>query len=96
MNAEHDKKKIREFLDLLDNDKYDLRRYSKPVLVYLVDEDKRIKYSLWEKDMLDRFGLDNVEGWDYEDDLAFCPDWVIDLEEDDDLDDFDDEDEDFF
>ena len=94
MKAEHDKKKIREFLDLLDNDKYDLRRYSKPALVYLVDEDKRIKYSLWEKDMLERFGLDNVEGWDYEDDLAFCPDWVIDAEEDDD-DDFDDEDDDF-
>ncbi|MCL1827008.1 MAG: hypothetical protein FWG20_03105 [Candidatus Cloacimonetes bacterium] len=94
MKTESDRKKIREFLDLLDNEKYNLTRYSKPVLVYLVDENKRVKYSIWEEDMLNRFGVENVDGWDYEDDLSFCPDWVADDEDDDDWDD-DDDDEDF-
>jgi hypothetical protein len=76
MKAENDRKRIREFLDMLENEKYDLRKYSKPVLVYGVDDDKMVKYSIWEKDMLDRFGLKNEDGWDHEDDLAFCPDWV--------------------
>jgi len=92
MNAVSDRKRIREFLDLLDNDKYDLRRYSKPILVYFVDEDKRVKYSIWEEDLLTRFGLDNVDGWDDEDDLAFCPDWVAEKDDDEDEDEFDDED----
>jgi serine protease inhibitor ecotin len=91
MRAEHDRKKIREFFELIESDKYDLRKYSKPVLVYYVDENKKVKYSLWENDMLNRFGIDNVDGWDYEEDIAFCPDWVEDEEEDD----FDDDDDDF-
>jgi hypothetical protein len=42
--------------------------------------------------MLNRFGLDNVDGWDYEEDIVFCPDWVRDDEDDDD--DWDDDDDD--
>ena len=90
MRVEKDKKKIREFLDLIENDKYDLRRYSKPVLVYYVDENKRVKYSLWENDLLTRFGENNVDGWDFEEDLLFCPDWVSEEEDDEGWDDDDD------
>jgi len=90
MKAEKDRKKIREFFELVENEKYDLRRYSVPVLVYMVDENKRVKYSLWELDLLNRFGLENVDGWDYEEDSSFCPDWVMD----DDDEDFDDDDDD--
>ena len=91
MKAEADRKKIREFFNMVENEKYDLRKYSKPVLVYHVDENKMVKYSLWETDLLQRYGLENVDGWDYEDDLAFCPDWVADGVEDDDDDDDDDD-----
>jgi len=94
MKAEKDRKKIREFFNMVENEKYDLRNYSRPVLVYYVDENRMVKYSLWEDDLLTRFGLENVDGWDYEDDLSFCPDWVEDSVEDDD-DDFDDDDDDF-
>ena len=89
MKTEKDKKKIREFLNLIENEKYDLRKYTRPVLVYFVDENKRVKYSIWDEDLLNRFGLENVDGWDYEEDIAFCPDWV-DEENDDDIDDEDD------
>ncbi len=92
MKAEKDRKKIREFLDLVENEKYDLRKYSRPVLVFCVDENKKVKYSLWESDLLDRFGLSNVDGWDYEEDISFCPDWVDDYDEDD----WDDDDDDDF
>ena len=92
MKAEKDRKKIREFFDLVENEKYDLRRYSRPVLVYMVDENKRVKYSLWEDDLLHRFGIENVDGWDYEEDSSFCPDWVIDMFADLDIDDDDDDD----
>jgi len=92
MKAEKDRKKIREFFELVENEKYDLRRYSVPVLVYMVDENKRVKYSLWELDLLNRFGLENVDGWDYEEDSSFCPDWVMD-DDDEDFDDDDDEDD---
>jgi len=91
MKVEKDRKKIREFFNLTENEKYDLRRYSKPVLVYYVDENKRVKFSLWEDDLLDRFGIKNVDGWDYEEDLSFCPDWVADNDDDDDFDDDDDD-----
>ena len=83
MKAEKDRKRIREFLDLVENEKYDLRKYSRPVLVFCVDENKKVKYSLWESDLLDRFGLSNVDGWDYEEDISFCPDWVDDYDDDD-------------
>jgi len=83
MKAEKDRKKIVEFFDLIENEKYDLRKFSRPVLVYGVDEDKMVKFSLWESDMLERFGLKNVDGWDYEEDSSFCPDWVLDADDED-------------
>ena len=76
MKTERDKKRIREFFNLVENEKYDLRKYSVPVLVYFVDENKRVKYSLWDGDLLNRFGLENVDGWDFEEDISFCPDWI--------------------
>jgi hypothetical protein len=48
MKAQYEKNKIREFLDLVENEKYDLRKYTKPVLVFTVDENEKVKYSLWE------------------------------------------------
>ena len=96
MKLEKDKKRIREFFNLIENEKYDLRKYSLPVLVYFVDENKKVKYSLWEDDLLNRFGLVNVDGWDYEEDIAFCPDWVEDNFEDDLDDDLDDDEDDDF
>ncbi len=95
MNTENNRKKIIEFLDLLGNENYELRRYSRPVLVYKV-VDKTVYYSLWEEDVLNRFGLKNVEGWDSKEDSIFCPDWVIGIEHDpviDELDELDEEDD---
>jgi hypothetical protein len=84
------KEKIKEFLYLVENEKVDLRRYSHPVLVWTV-KDGKVGYTIWEEDLLNRFGLENVDGWDYEEDTSFAPDWVIDLD-----DDFDDDDDDDF
>jgi len=92
MNVEKDKKRIREFLNLIENEAYDLRKYTRPVLVYFVDANKTVKFSIWENDLLTRFGLDNVDGWDYEEDISFCPDWIYDVDEDDDF--YDDDDDD--
>lgn len=92
MKKEDSRERVREFLDLVDNDKVDLRRYSRPVLVYNVD-DGTVRYSIWEEDLLNRFGLQYVDGWDYEEDQLFCPDWVVDDNEDSD-DDFDDDEDD--
>jgi len=86
-------KKIKEFLDMVENHKIELRRYKHPILVFSV-QDGTVYYSFWEEELLDKFGLDNVDGWDYEEDMLFCPDWIADLE-DSDLDDFDDDDDDF-
>lgn len=94
MKSQFDRNKIREFLDLVENERYDLRKYTKPVLVYMVDENEKVKYSLWEQDMLNRFGLENVDGWDYEEDIVFCPDWVQDEFDDEFDDDWDDDDDD--
>lgn len=93
MHAEMDRKRIVEFLDLIGNEKYDLRKFGKPVLVYIV-EDHTVRYSIWEASVLERFGLKNVDGWDYEEDDSFVPDWVIGSEAyfDDEDDDDDDED----
>jgi hypothetical protein len=91
---ESDAQKLREFLDLVENHKVEIRRYKHPVLVWAI-KDGTVYYSFWEQDVLDRFNIANVDGWDYEEDLLFCPDWVGDLEEeweeegDDDLDDDD-------
>nr|MDK2851405.1 hypothetical protein [Candidatus Cloacimonadota bacterium] len=88
--SEKDKKKIREFLDLVENHKIDIRHYKNPVLVWANSEGV-CHYSFWEEETLDRYGIANVDGWDYEEDLLFCPDWVLDEE---DLDEDDDEDDD--
>ncbi|MFA5498968.1 MAG: hypothetical protein WC327_05415 [Candidatus Cloacimonadia bacterium] len=92
MNKETDRAKIIEFLDLLGNEVYNLRKYHRPILVYKV-EDGTIYYSLWEEELLDRYGLQNVDGWDYEEDTIFCPDWVIGVDSDDFFDDDDDDDD---
>ena len=77
---ESDPLKLREFLNLVENVKVDIRHYKHPVLVWAVKEGT-VYYSFWEQDILDRFGIANVDGWDYDEDLLFCPDWVGDLEE---------------
>jgi len=89
---EKNTKRIKEFLDLVENHKVELRRYKIPVLVYAIS-DGVCYYSFWEEETLTRFGLANVDGWDYEEDTLFCPDWVDDSF-DDDFDDDDDDDED--
>ncbi len=91
MRTEADKKRIRDFLDLVDNDKYQIQKYSRPVLVYTIDS-INVMYSIWEEDMLKQFGLENVDGWDHRTDVIFCPDWISGDDEDED---FDDEDDDF-
>ncbi|HRY84303.1 MAG TPA: hypothetical protein P5533_06685 [Candidatus Cloacimonadota bacterium] len=83
-------KKIKEFLDLVENHKIELRHFKSPVLVWGVNEGT-VYYSFWEEDLLTRFGLENVDGWDYEEDQLFCPDWMT--EEPDDDDDLDDDDD---
>lgn len=85
-------KRIKEFLDLVENHKLELRHYREPVLVWAV-QDGTVYYSMWEHETLSRYGLENVDGWDFEEDQLFCPDWVADDEEVDDLYD-DDEDDD--
>ena len=90
--SESDTKKIREFLDMVENTKIEIRRYKYPALVWST-KDGTCYYSFWEKDMLDRFGVENVDGWDYEEDVLFCPDWIEEeAEEPDDDDDSDDDD----
>lgn len=88
--SENNRKKIKEFFDLVENNKIELRYYKNPVLVW-GNEDGTCHYSLWEEEILDRFGLENVEGWDYKEDLLFCPDWVAGDEEDDPDEDIDDD-----
>ena len=90
---ESDQKKIKEFLELSENHKIELRHYKDPVLVWAVT-DGTAYYAIWESELLDKFGLENVDGWDFEEDLLFCPDWMAEPEEgeDGDLDDDDDED----
>ncbi len=93
MIAEKDKNRIKEFFELSSSD-FSLRNYHTPILVYEVADDK-VRYSLWEEDILERFGLKNVDGWDKTENIAFCPDWMRGEEEDDDLEDIDlDDDED--
>ena len=91
-SAEKDKKKIKEFLDLVENHKVEIRYYKHPVLVWR-NLDGVCHYSFWEEEILDRFGLSNVDGWDYQEDLLFCPDWVDDEDEEEE-EDFDDEESD--
>ncbi len=90
MSVQKDRDKIREFFDLLEDEHYDLRKFSHPVLVYKADSDQ-VYYSLWEESLLMRFGIENVDGWDYSEDILFCPDWVRGDVDDDDPDDLDDE-----
>ncbi|MEN6445522.1 MAG: hypothetical protein ABFC98_05700 [Candidatus Cloacimonas sp.] len=84
---ESDTGKIKEFLSLVENLKVELKHYKKPVLVWAVQAGT-VYYSFWEEELLLRYGLENVDGWDYEEDLLFCPDWVEDSE-DEDIDDSD-------
>jgi len=90
MRKETDKERIKEFYDLVENP-FILRKYHKPVLVYDIEGDK-IRYSLWEEELLNRFGLKNVDGWDATEDLIFCPDWMRDDMDDEgeDINDYDD------
>jgi len=90
--SESNREKIIEFIYLIENEKIDLRRYTRPVLVWTI-QDQKVGYTVWEEDLLNRFGLENVDGWDYEEDIGFAPDWIFD---DDDDDHFDDDDDDFF
>ncbi len=90
MQKESRREKIVEFLQMTENPTIELRKYSKPILVWQVT-DGTVQYSLWEEDILNRFGLENVDGWDFEEDALFCPDWVNgedDWDDDDDDDDF--------
>jgi hypothetical protein len=91
MIAEKNKNRIKEFFELSSAD-FSLHKYHKPVLVYEVDSDK-VRYSLWEEEILSRYGLKNVDGWDKTENIAFCPDWMRD-EEEEDLDDIDLDDDD--
>jgi len=91
MKAERDRKRIREFFELIGSP-YSLRKFSNPVLVYDIYNDD-VRYSVWEEDMLDRFGLENVDGWDKKENSLFCPDWMLDDEYEDDDDDDDDDDD---
>lgn len=92
MTAEKDRHRIKEFFELKGSD-FTLRKYHKPVLVYEIADDK-VRYSLWEEELLDRFGLKNVDGWDATENVIFCPDWMVekfdDVDDDLDLDDDDD------
>lgn len=88
-----DLKKIKEFLGMVENHKVELKRYKYPSLVWAVQEGT-VYYAFWESEMLDRFGLANVDGWDFEEDALFCPDWLVEYDELDDNDDEDDDDED--
>jgi len=90
--AEKDKKRILEFFELSDKN-FNLRKYTKPILVYTVEDDL-VKYSIFEEEILERYGLENVDGYDYTENVAFCPDWMQG-EEDDDFDDIDLDDDDF-
>lgn len=92
MKAQRDRKLIKEFFELIGNP-FSLRKYSNPVLVYDIFNDD-VRYSVWEEDMLDRFGLENVDGWDKKENSMFCPDWMIDDGEEEDDDDFLDDEED--
>ncbi|MCD4818096.1 MAG: hypothetical protein K8S23_05355 [Candidatus Cloacimonetes bacterium] len=90
MIKEDNKERIKEFFDLTDQS-HKIRGYRKPVLVYDIYNDK-VRYSLWEEELLNRYGLKNVDGWDYTEDAIFCPDWMQDEEDEDDFDDLDEDD----
>ncbi len=93
MLAERNKERIKEFFELSETD-FNLRKFHKPVLVYAIDGDK-VRFSLWEEEMLEKFGLENVDGWDRTEELIFCPDWMQGNEDDEDLEDIKLEDDDF-
>lgn len=90
---ESDTRKIKEFLDLSENHKIELRHYKCPVLVWAVSEGTAY-YAIWEAEVLDKFGLENVDGYDFEEDLLFCPDWMAEPTPEDDFDPLDDDEDD--
>lgn len=78
----------------LNKTEFNLRKFHKPVLVYDIFDDK-VRYSLWEMEILDRFGLKNVDDRDKTENIIFCPDWMQDNDVDeDDLEDIDLDDDD--
>jgi hypothetical protein len=85
MTAERDRGRIKEFFELTNAD-FNLRKFHKPVLVYEISGDK-VRYSLWEEELLERFGLKNVDGWDATEDVIYCPDWMQNKDEFEDEDD---------
>ncbi len=87
---EYDKKKIKQFLELLER-KIDFERYNKPILSYKTDDDF-VYYTVWEEEILEKLGVGNISGYDYRDPVFFCPDWITDegLDDDEDFDDDDD------
>ncbi len=87
-------KRLKEFVDMVDNPKLEMRRFKYPVLVWAVKEGT-VYYTIWEREVLDKFGLSSVDGWDYEEDALFCPDWIDENEDDWDDDTDDDNDDDF-
>lgn len=91
MIAEGNKDRIKEFFELRSANQ-NLRQYHRPVLVYEVVGDK-VRFSLWEEDILNRYGLKNVDGWDETEDLFYCPDWMQGKEEEEEDIDLDDEDD---
>ena len=90
MKAERDLKRIKEFFEL-NKTEFTLRKFHKPILVYDIVDDK-VRYSLWEMEILDRFGLKNVDGYDKTENIIYCPDWMQGNDEDEE--DFDLEDDD--
>lgn len=92
MIAEGNKDRIKEFFELRSTN-HNLRQYHRPVLVYEVVGDK-VRFSLWEEDILNRYGLKNVDGWDETEDLFYCPDWMQGKEEEEEEEDIDLDDED--
>ncbi|MEA1972587.1 MAG: hypothetical protein U9N34_04745 [Candidatus Cloacimonadota bacterium] len=91
VKLERERKKIIEFLDLVDNGNYAIRKYNRPAIVWEVDGNV-IKYTLWENNILEQIGIENIIGWDYKEDKIYAPDWALEDDEfDEDLiDDFDD------
>ncbi len=88
---EYDKERIKQFLQLLER-KIDFERFNKPILSYKTEGDY-VYYTVWEEEILERLGLENISGYDYRDPIFFCPDWITNEGLDDE--DEDDDDEDF-
>jgi len=90
IHAETKRKRIMEFLQLIEKNVH-FERFLKPVLTYSFDDDL-VYFSIWEEDILEKFGFENIYGHDFKESIFFCPDWMTNQKEtleDDDLDDDD-------